>query len=186
MRYGRTGMGSTDRMRAAKALSQPVGLQIGPRFLVSQLAFVDWAANTSAAEKAAHSIEQSRYSLTAMGAEHPGPVVAEVAGCPRELHILRRYKITEIHFNHISVGPYRCDLRPPQQWPKRHGTFLQQALPIQFAYIETIGCQFFDGQALSITTIDVAHSNNQSRVSSDISPLSMRFQIASRVASGRS
>jgi hypothetical protein len=39
-----------DGFRAAKAFAQPVCLQIGPRFLVSQLAFVYEAANTCSAK----------------------------------------------------------------------------------------------------------------------------------------
>jgi hypothetical protein len=63
---------------------------------------------------------------------------------PRERDILRRYKVAKIYLNHISVGPHRCDLRPAQQWSQRHGTFVQQALPIQFAYVNAVARQFFD------------------------------------------
>jgi len=64
------------------------------------------------------------------------------------MDILRRYKIAEIYFNHISVGPHRCDMRPTQKWSKRDATFLQQALPIQFAHVNAINGQFFDRQRL--------------------------------------
>src|SRR4029077_6811349 len=87
---------SDHRTSAADPFTQSVSPQIKPRHIVTQLAFIGRIPHTSPAEIAAHSLEQSRYSLSAMRAEHPRPFGAEIARCPREMDILRRYKIAEI------------------------------------------------------------------------------------------
>jgi hypothetical protein len=79
------------------------------------------------------------------------------------MNILRRYSIAEIYFNHISVGPHRCDMRPAQKWSKRDATFLKQALPIQFAHVNAINGQFFNSYSFG-STLHLDASRNPSRV----------------------
>src|SRR5215475_5927881 len=93
-----------------------------------------------------------------MGAEHPRPFGPEMTGCPREMDVLRRHAIVEIYLEHVSVGSYLRDPRPPQHWSKRDATIRQQALPAQFAHVDAISRQFFDCQTLSF--VDERHGAN--------------------------
>jgi hypothetical protein len=111
-----------DRLRAAKALTQSVSLQIGARFRVSQLAFVWRRADTCSAKISAQPLEQSSHAAVAVWAVHPGSIATEITGRPCDLNVLGGDLIEQFDLDQISVESNPLDTWPHELRPTGNAT----------------------------------------------------------------
>jgi hypothetical protein len=142
-----------DWFRAAKALAQPVRLQIGARFRVSELAFVRRLTNTLAAVIAAQSLEQSRHSTVAMGTVHPGSAAPEMTSRPRNLNSLRGELVAQLDADPVTIESDLIDTRPYELSPARNRTTVETAAAMQSAHVDAIDRQFLDCCTFEVTVL---------------------------------
>jgi hypothetical protein len=142
-----------NRFRAAKTLTQPVSLQIGSRFRVSELALISWGANTLATPIAAHSLEKSGDSLPAVGAEHPGSAAPEMTSRPRNLNSLRCELVAQLDVDPVTIESDPIDTRPYELSPARSRTTVETAAAMQSAHVDAIDRQFLDCCTFEVTVL---------------------------------
>jgi hypothetical protein len=173
-----------DRFRAAKSLAQPVCLQIGSRFLVSELAFVGWLTNTFAAVITAQSFEQSCHSTTAVRAMHPRSAASEMTARPRNLDSLRGDLVSRLDVDPITIKSDPLDTGSYELRPARKPTTVETAAALQSAHVDTIDRQFLDCCTFEVTVLTLQKDSLVESRHSVIVPFSVSQTIALLVELG--